>query len=64
MKLVMINVVMNFFYNLGTLKNGWVELRVNSISEMHQNRNLEIIPVHVLDLVLSFECIIFRKVYA
>jgi hypothetical protein len=55
---------MNFLYNLGTLKIGWVELGVNSVGEMHQNGNLEIIPVHVLHLVLNFECIILRKVYA
>jgi hypothetical protein len=64
MSLIIINVVMNFFYNSETLNIGWVQLRVNSIADMHQNGNLEIIPMHVLDLVLSFECIIFRKVYA
>jgi hypothetical protein len=64
MNLVIINVIMNFLYNLGTLKIGWVELGVNSVGEMHQNGNLEIIPVHVLHLVLNFECIILRKVYA
>jgi hypothetical protein len=58
MNLVIINVIMNFLYNLGTLRIGWVELKVKFISEMHQNGNLEIILVHVLDLVLSFECII------
>jgi hypothetical protein len=62
--LVITNVVMNFLYNSRTLRNGWVELGVNFIGEMHQNHNLEIIPVHVLDLILSFECIIFQKVYA
>jgi hypothetical protein len=63
MNFVITNVVMNFLYNLGTLRNGWVELGVNSIGEMRQNHNLEIIPMHVLDLILSFECIIFQKVY-
>jgi len=55
---------MNFFYNLRTLKIGWVELEVNYEGDMHQNGNLEIILVHVLDLVLSFECIFLWKVYA
>jgi hypothetical protein len=40
MSLVITNVVMNFLYNLGTLRIGWVELRVNSIGDMQQNGNL------------------------
>jgi hypothetical protein len=56
MSLVIPSVVMNFFYNSRTLRIG-VELEVNYEGDMHQNGNLEIILVHVLDLVLSFECI-------
>ncbi len=56
--LVITNVVMNFLYNSRTLRIGWVELEVNYVGDMHQNGNLEIILVHVLDLILSFECII------
>jgi hypothetical protein len=55
---------MNFFYNLRTLRIGWVELEVNYVGDMHQNGNLKIILVHVLDLIMSFECIILLKVYA
>jgi hypothetical protein len=58
MSLVITNVVMNFLYNLRTLRIGWVELALNYVGDMHQNGNLEIILVHVLDLILSFECII------
>jgi hypothetical protein len=64
MSLVITNVVMNFFYNLRTLRIGWVELEVNYVGDMHQNGNLKIILVHVLDLIMSFECIILLKVYA
>jgi len=64
MSLVIINVVMNFLYNLRTLRIGWVELEVNYVGDMHQNGNLKIILVHVLDLILSFECIFIKKVYA
>jgi hypothetical protein len=64
MILVIINVVMNFLCNSGTLRIGWAEFRVNFVGYMHQNGNLEIIQVHVLDLVLSFEYIILQKVYA
>lgn len=56
MSLVITNVVMNFLYNSRTLRIGWVELEVNYVGDMHQNGNLEIILMHVLDLVLSFEC--------
>ncbi len=63
MSLVIPSVVMNFFYNSRTLRIG-VELEVNYEGDMHQNGNLEIILVHVLDLVLSFECIFLWKVYA
>ncbi len=55
---------MNILYNLRTLRIGWVELEINYVGDMHQNGNLEIILMHVLDLVLSFECIILLKVYA
>jgi hypothetical protein len=55
---------MNFFYNLRTLRIGWVELEVNYVGDMHQNGNLKIILVHVLDLIMIFECIILLKVYA
>ncbi len=61
MSLIITYVVMNFFYNSRTLKIGWVELGVNFVGDMHQNGNLEIIPMHVLDLVMSFECIIIQK---
>jgi hypothetical protein len=64
MSLVITNVLMNFFYNLRTLRIGWVELEVNYVGDMHQNGNLKIILVHVLDLIMSFECIILLKVYA
>jgi hypothetical protein len=64
MSLVIINAVMNILYNLRTLRIGWVELEINYVGDMHQNGNLEIILMHVLDLVLSFECIILLKVYA
>jgi hypothetical protein len=57
MSLVIINVVMNFFYDLGTLRIGWVELEVSIVGDMHQNGNMETILVHVLELILSFECI-------
>jgi hypothetical protein len=64
MSLIITNVTMNFFYHLGILKIGWVALGVNSIGDMHQMGNVEIIPMHVMDLVLSFECIILQKFYA
>jgi hypothetical protein len=64
MSFMITNVIMNFFYNLGTLKIGWVALGVNSVGDMHQNGNLEIIPMHVMDIVRSFECIILQKIYA
>jgi hypothetical protein len=59
MSFVITNVVMNLFYNLGTLRISWVELGVNIIGDMHQNGNMETILVHVLEFVLSFECITF-----
>ncbi len=64
MSLVITNILMNFFYNLRTLRIGWVELEVNYVGDMHQNGNLKIILVHVLDLIMIFECIILLKVYA
>jgi hypothetical protein len=42
MNVVITNVVMNFLYNSKFLRNGWVELGVNSTSEMRQNLNMEL----------------------
>jgi hypothetical protein len=64
MSFVIINIVMNFLENSGTLRICWVEVQVHSIGDMHQNTNLEIVFVHVLHFTLCFECIILRKVNA
>jgi hypothetical protein len=64
MSLIINNVVMNLLKNFGTLKVCWVEMWVHSVSDMHQNIDLKIILMHVLHLIVCFECIILQEVDA
>jgi hypothetical protein len=60
MNLVIIYVEVNFFNNNSrSLEIRWIEMHVHSIGDMHQATNLKIILLHILHLILNFECILF-----
>jgi hypothetical protein len=62
--LIITNVVISLFKNFKTLKVCWVEMWVHFEGGMHQNIDLEVIPIHILHLTLCFECIILQEVDA
>jgi hypothetical protein len=60
---VIINIIVNFFHNLGL----WfcrIIIWVALVSNMNQNVHLEVMPMHILDFVVNFHCIVFREVNA
>ncbi len=64
MNLIITNVVVNLHKNSRTLRVCWVEMWVHFEGDMHQNIDLEVIPMHIMHLTLCFECIILQEVDA
>jgi hypothetical protein len=62
--LIITNVVVNLHKNSRTLRVCWVEMWVHFEGDMHQNIDLEVIPMHIMHLTLCFECIILQEVDA